>query len=39
MIKSKKPNCPSGYILRDAYKTKSGNLCIVTEYSEGGDLE
>jgi hypothetical protein len=26
MIKSKKPSCPSGYILRNAYKTKSGKV-------------
>ena len=26
MIKSKKPICPSGYILRDAYKTKNGKV-------------
>ena len=26
MIKSKKPSCPSGYILRNAYKTKRGKV-------------
>ena len=26
MIKSKKPSCPSGYILRDAYKSKRGKV-------------